>query len=107
MGLDVRFNKAKALEAGLILEIKRRGSLRSIAEFKALPAVEKDPEYLKYLLNPVSIASILCDVNRGWTSFEVDGYADEYLFVRANKWGNLYAPLTEWLASHHITWDEF
>jgi hypothetical protein len=106
MGLDISFSKAKALEAGMVLEIKRRGSLRDIAELKALPVTERDPEYLKYLLSPASVATIFCGISRGSKSFEIDGYADETLFVRANKWGNLYAPLTEWLIANHITWDE-
>ena len=32
---------------------------------------------------------------------------DGTLIVRANKWGNTYWPLTEWLHSKGIEWGEF
>ena len=107
MGLDISFSKDKALEAGLILQIERRGSLESIAEYHNLPLEEQDPEHLKWLLSPETVATVNNGISGGMKTFYVDDYMNDNLVIRANKWGNNYAPLTLWLTTHNITWDEF
>lgn len=106
MGLDISFSKAKAIEAGMVLTIERRGTDSEIAEYKASTASDDDPDYLKYLVGSYVHARIFLGIGLGNKSFEVDGYANDTLFVRANKWGNLYAPLTAWLSANQISWIE-
>ena len=33
-------------------------------------------------------------------------WGDDHISVRANKWGEAYAPITEFLEKHGIPWDE-
>ncbi len=82
MGLDISFELNKALEAGLQLE-----------------NMEEDDNYELYMQVPgrgVYINAYLSVFNETIN-----------IQVRANRWGDSYAPLTEWLKEHNIEWDEF
>lgn len=80
MGLDVAFNRKAALKAGLVIEIVWSEYAEDEEEIVAVPGCEH------FVSN--------------------DGAGDN-IVVRANKWGNTYAPLTEWLTEHSIPWSEF
>lgn len=99
MGMDVYFNKTAAVAAGLVLRIERNGSDERIAEEQA--AEHPDLDYIEWL----SSASLVMDVPNANHSVSADVY-EETVSVRANKWGSTYAPLTEWLLEHGISWGE-
>lgn len=85
MGLDVSFSTKEALAKGLEIRVGYN-DWSSIGE--------KDE---------------LCNVlHVPGTDITVDAsvYVDN-ICVRANKWGRVYAPLTEWLKANDIPWSEF
>ncbi len=104
MGLDISFNKEQAVKAGMSLSTERVGTDAQIAEARKLG--DGDSDYLNHLLEEEIFARIseyafFFTVNE---SAEIDGTIT--LFARANKWGNLYKPLTNFLTKHGIEWDE-
>ena len=97
MGLDIAFSKERALKAGLEIFHHPNGSPEEIAG--ALLA--GDLEHHEWLSQSSAVfrvphANHLVCVSVG----------DQDLIVRANKWGCTYAPLTQWLSEHGITWSE-
>lgn len=99
MGLDLYFSKQKALEAGLQLVIETNGTAEDIA--RAEQDSDIDPEYLKWLKEDVQVIAVPNSEYR-----VVADACGEGFVVRANKWGNVYAPLTAWLQANNIPWDE-
>ena len=98
MGLDISFDRKKALAAGIEVQITTRGT-----EDEILAASEnEDPEGYSYLAELVTLVRV--PGMEAWV--EDDGYEDCFA-VRANKWRRTYAPLTNWLRSHDIPWDEY
>ena len=98
MGLDISFDRKKALAAGIEVQITTRGT-----EDEILAAAEnEDPEGYSYLTELVTFVRV--QGMNAWV--EDDGYEDCFV-VRANKWGRTYAPLTNWLKAHDIPWDEY
>lgn len=98
MGLDVSFNRARALEAGLEMVMERNASDESIAQAIA----EKDnPEFIQWMQQTVECVRV-----PGREYLVENGGVDDVIILRANRWGNTYAPLTEWLKTHNIEWDE-
>lgn len=105
MGLDIAFNRAKALSAGLILEQVANGTEEDIriAEAQAKESDSSfDREYIAWLKR-VETCVVVPNANH---LVQDDGIGED-IVVRANRWGNTYAPLTEWLKSNGITWSEF
>ena len=100
MGLDLVFNKADAVAAGLVTKICPRGSASEIAE-----AIEEgDLQYIEYLKREITLIQVPLVFDGWW----LDGGSDpNQIVVRANKWGQSYGPLTEWLKSKNIVWSEF
>lgn len=101
MGLDLCFNRAAAITAGLQLFMERNGTDESIA----IAEEDNDPvdaEYLAWLKAESEIFKV------PGTELHVtnDGVGDN-ICIRANKWGRVYAPMTEWLKANNITWGEF
>lgn len=99
MGLDIAFDRAAALAAGLQTSRARNGTDIDIAEAKA---AEDDPAYIEYLEREEE------HIHVPYTGKHVtnDG-VDPHIVVRANKWGQVYGPLTTWLKANNIEWSEF
>lgn len=95
MGLDISFDRQAALKAGLVVKQERRGSDEQILNAK------DDPDYQWYLQRVVEYV-LVPEIN-----FWVETSGTDTIIVRANKWGRTYNPLTQWLKSNNILWDEF
>ncbi len=102
MGLDISFNKEQAVKAGMSLSTERVGTDAQIASAEG----NGDIAYLGYLLGEETLAHISEYVNFFTVSEGTDQDDTIILFARANKWGNLYKPLTNFLTKHGIEWDE-
>lgn len=101
MGLDVSFDRAAALAAGLQIVTETNGTLDDIARAKSQRHPEHDPDYYAWLTREEDFVIV------PFTGQLVHdtGFGD-IIMVRANKWGQVYYPLTRWLSEHNITWDE-
>lgn len=98
MGLDVAFNRQQALNAGLKLVNESNGTSEQIAE----AMLEGDNQYANWLAQTTEY--IVCPENEYLVA---NGGVDGMIVVRANKWGQIYAPLTNWLIANNIQWSEF
>lgn len=106
MGLDICFNKGKAVAAGLKLERVRRGTDAEIAEAKAeFP----DDGYINYLEAEVLIVDVPLPISMMFMQpIKVEAVElDNELHVRANTWGRVHAPLTKFLKENDIEWGEY
>lgn len=104
MGLDVSFNKELAINAGLITTIMTNGTAEEIEQAKLDPDCV-DHYYIAWLEQEhLHIQVPGCE-----PVIYVDATddCDGNLIVRANKWGRVYGPLTEWLLENKIEWMEF
>ena len=108
MGLDISFNRKQALQAGLKIKTIRNGSDEDIAieEFSE----HCDPEYLAWLKREDEVIEIPDAALNSWGQ---PRYTDsgsspdhEHFSIRANKWGTIYEPLTNWLKANNIEWSE-
>lgn len=107
MGLDVAFNRKQALDAGMKVVNMPNADEDYIAEAVQIYDDSSDPSDIRYLNYLKSEGEYLkiegCDhfvENQGSSN-------SENFIVRANRWGNTYAPLTAWLLSKNIQWSEF
>ena len=94
MGLDIAFDRKKAVAAGLMFEI-----IPNDETFDS----NDDPDYIEWCLKSQECIA----VPNSDHYVANDSGSDEYVVVRANKWGHTYYPLTGWLTKHGITWSEF
>lgn len=98
MGLDLQFNRTAALAAGLQLSVLRNGSDACI--FMAKQDNEA-PEYIAWLETYSECVEVpdlgVFVTNDGW---------DDTISIRANQWGRVYAPMTNWLKANNIEWSE-
>ena len=108
MGLDIRFNRKQALAAGLKVKTMRNGSDEDIAIQEA--SQYDDPEYLAWLKREDEVIEIPDAALNSWGQ---PRYTDsgsspdhEHFSIRANKWGSIYEPLTNWLKANNIEWSE-
>ena len=99
MGLDISFDRNKALAAGLQTKIVRNGTDEDVC----IATVWGEDEYYIQWLQESSECVIIPVTEALVTN---DGVGDRVI-VRANKWGDNYLPLTLWLKRHNIEWDEF
>ena len=99
MGLDISFDRNKALAAGLQTKIVRNGTDEDVR----IATVWGEDEYYIQWLQESSECVIIPFTEALVTN---DGVGDT-IIVRANKWGKNYLPLTLWLKRHNIEWDEF
>ena len=100
MGLDIAFNRAQALKAGLVLtEPKPRGTEEEIQDAE----MRDDASYIQYLRTE----EVLVQVPGTTGHYVSDDGPETTIIVRANKWGSTYEPLTKWLIEKNIKWSEF
>lgn len=98
MGLDIAFNREKALAAGLKVRMVVRGTEEEIAKAKA---EGESQYYIDYLSKPEEFIEV------PGTEFLASNDGVDSIVVRANKWGRVYEPLTTWLKVNNIEWGEF
>lgn len=98
MGLDVSFNREQAVAAGLKVFTDTNGDPKDIARARA---ANDDPDYLAWLQREEEFICI------PGTERVVHTDSGDRIIVRANKWGYVYEPLTNWLKANNIEWDEF
>ena len=94
MGLDISFDRKKALDAGLML-------VQTVNDPEPGEHMADNADYLKWAAEPIE-----CVMVPGCNHMVVNDGVNG-IIVRANKWGITYAPLTTWLKANNITWDEF
>lgn len=97
MGLDLCFNRQKAVDAGLILTKEVRGTPE---EIYAASLYATDIGYYEWLKEEAESFRV------PGTDIHVETSGDENLLVRANTWGRVYKPLTDWLKANNIEWSE-
>lgn len=95
MGLDIAFDRKAAIDAGIALRKDTRTDPIEWAD-----AIDKD--HLRWMQEEIECIRV-----PGMGHWAENAGADTEIIVRANKWGNTYAPLTDWLSKHQITWSEF
>jgi hypothetical protein len=98
MGLDISFDRKQAIAAGMQFVDATNGSAMCIQD-----AIDNecDADYITWLQESTRFVTI---PNLGLLRTD-DGNADTVI-IRANKWGNAYTPLTQWLAENNIEWNE-
>ena len=103
MGMDLTFNRTKAIAAGLVFSKDTNGSEASIAAaVQRLKDGEEDPAYVHWLRSKINMVAV-----PGTELMVQDIGVNDTVYVRASKRGHVYRPLTEWLQSNNIEWDEF
>lgn len=103
MGLDISFDRKKALAAGMERKVVRNGTDGEIRTAEIMVADgSAEQEYLNYLRSESTIVQI------PGTDWWLDDYGlENNIVVRANMWGKSYAPLTKWLKENNIPWESF
>lgn len=104
MGLDVAFNREQAVAAGIEQTRIRNGSDKDIALAEADEAdgMPNQPGYLEWLYTEEPCVRV-----PGMVHWVEDTGGSNDIVVRANRWGDTYAPLTRWLKANGIEWTEF
>jgi hypothetical protein len=95
MGLDIAFNRAQALAAGLETVTEPRDPDAAQKYKDDSDAFAFWSEICTYIKVPAT--DLLAS----------DDGAGEHIVVRANHWGRVYQPLTDWLKANGIDWEEF
>ena len=98
MGLDITFDRTKAVKAGIKFETLPNATPEQIEAAKDDP----DEGYQEWLAS-----SQQCIEVPGFGHFVSDDGVGDFITVRANKWGRTYKPLTQWLVNNNIEWDEW
>jgi len=113
MGLDISFNKHAAVMAGLVVQMATNGTAENIAATKLECLDLSDTRAADYLVSLQEVHWVMkvpsADYRVGIDEFSVrepDGSKTVYFYVRANRWGTTFAPLTEWLNANGIEWHE-
>ncbi len=102
MGLDIAFNRAEAEAAGIEYETIMNGEWSSILrEGLAMYGNYPDPDHLAWLLEEDHCIKV------PGTDMLVSDDGIDCIVVRANQWGDVYTPLTEWLNHHGIAFSAF
>ena len=100
MGMDINFNKELADAAGIEYTTIRNGSDEDI--LKASTSEDTRDGYLTWLQE-----ELLCIKVPVTGTYVNIGVFDGMITLRANKWGHVYKPLTQWLKENDIRWNEF
>ena len=97
MGLDIAFNREKAIAAGLQLSKMANGTEDSIAAAQEC----EDADYLAWLQREEEVVHV------PGTNMVTTNDGVSAIVIRANKWGSIYGPMTTWLKANNIEWTEF
>ena len=93
MGLNLIFERKVAEEAGLVFKVIPNNGTYDEGD---------DPTYIAWCK-----ASSECIQVPGQEYYvQNDSSYDDFVMVRANKWGSTYEPLTKWLEANQIKWSE-
>jgi hypothetical protein len=107
MGLDIKFNLSEVVRAGMAIHAEVNGTLaeRKIAEQQyAEEPCEANQRYIDWLKEFSMIGNIPNYIHS--FSIDITDAPNGNAYVRANKWGSLYEPLTDFLMANDILWDE-
>jgi 2,4-dienoyl-CoA reductase-like NADH-dependent reductase (Old Yellow Enzyme family) len=99
MGLDISFNRKKAEEAGLVITTGTNGTENDRA---AAVLSDDDQGYIAWLHESVETVH----VPNTQYSVVAETFHSGEVAIRANKWGRVYKPMTDWLRTHKINWEE-
>jgi hypothetical protein len=101
MGLDLSFDAEafKKIE-GVEFTTLANGTEEELAH--ALKYSSEESDYIDWLKERTNVLRI--PGHPYWRDYDEH---NGLLFIRANKWGDFYTPLTELLKEHDITWEEF
>ena len=102
MGLDITFDYQPAVDAGIELRVEPNGTAAEIVEAKESGQLD----YAAWLERE----ELLMKVPERGVWIVADEYLSETehtLTVRANKWGESYEPLTNFLKANGIEWEEW
>jgi len=105
MGLDITFNLAAAVKAGMTVIKETNGTEEEILQAEndyVLDPTEINEGILNWLKEELLLGKLPSYLH----FFTVDT-CNEYAQVRANKGRSLYAPLTAFLKTNNITWEEY
>lgn len=94
MGMDIWFNKEKAVTAGMRLLTVTNGTPEEIKNAES----EEERNWL-------SEERTIIEVPYAHHYITIEEY-DGTLIGRANPWGMTYTPLTRWLTENRIPWEE-
>lgn len=94
MGMDIAFNREKAIAAGLELITEARDPDGA----KLWP---DDPEMQAFCNEVVTYVKVPV------VELLTEACGTDDIIIRANKWGSVYHPMTDWLKAHDIIWVEF
>lgn len=104
MGMDISF-KASAIEQipELITYFETNGDAKEIAEARSFvgPDYPEEMGYRHWLCAQAEVLWLM-DVDIKVVLWR----AEDWVQVTANKWGRVYAPLTQLLEQHDIEWEE-
>ena len=100
MGLDISFNRSEAVKAGLEIVQVPHGTPEEIA--REIETPDGNPRYMKWLMESSSHIKV-----PGTDLVVKDDGPDTHISVRANYWGPVYEPLTDWLRANAILWSEY
>ena len=104
MGLDIKFNLSDALAAGMAMRKEVTGSAQEIEiaeqQYAEEPSVANQ-NYIDWLKADQQLGGI-----PGYALFFNVEVVESNAYVRANKWGSLYDPLTSFLGTNNIPWHE-
>jgi len=99
MGLDVVFNKQQAIDAGMRVWMEQNGHDWEVEQ------ATKDGMSLDYIAW-LKEQSQVCRIPGEYFMSNCDDIGEDRVMVRANKWGQTYAPLTTFLSENNISWEE-
>lgn len=98
MGMDVFFDREAAEKAGMTFEVRPRCTPEEREEI--LRMYPHDRFYCEWAEQSEEIAHI------PHTDIRVENTGYDCVCLRANRWGRVYEPLTDWLKANGIEWAE-
>ena len=105
MGLDLAFNREQAIAAGMEVSSQRNGTDGEIQETlsRFYEGYDEQAEPRLFWLESYQYLVRIPDEDF-WL---VDSGNKDRVIVRANKWGESYEPITQFLTDNNIQWSEF
>jgi hypothetical protein len=106
MGMDIAFDRQRAIDNGIEIKEEQRGSSEEILMAAQDGASTDYLEWLEGMSTLIRVPEMRVPEtgNEFWVEADKGG---NDLIVRANRWGMTYGPLTSWLDSKGIGWETF